>query len=180
MPLREPALVREHVKFLIDDARKLAREDVGHDPPRAVAGLRAAVAALGEAITQLNATHPVLQPPGEPLVIMSTVPEADATDVAATDAIIVEFDRNVQYDGEWTSVLGVAGTGQGAQVSDVVIIENVLHVQLSQPLIENGEDVLFSLIGDDSGYEPHELIRAVDDGGTLPVGLFMTFTMATA
>ena len=55
--LHEFPLVREHVEFLINNARKQARDDVGHDPEGAVAGLSLAVAELTAEITDLETEY---------------------------------------------------------------------------------------------------------------------------
>lgn len=55
--LHEFPLVREHVEFLINTARKQARDDVGHDPEGAVASLNLAIVELQAEVADLTTEY---------------------------------------------------------------------------------------------------------------------------
>lgn len=119
---------------------------------------------------------PPVVPPPLTLTVLSSVPEADETDVASTGTLTVTFDRDVELVGEdWGNAVGVMGySGQSFS-----IVDNVLTVTIDPAIPENGQVVMFSVTGGEgTGTDGNSYIAAIDDGGALEEQFFIQFTMA--
>lgn len=138
MAFEHDPIFGEHVVFMANAARKLARGHSSGDLDRMVDGMEYAAKSITQEMRDLYIANV------DPLSVMSTYPANEAVDVAATDTIVVGFNHAVAQHLGATIIASIAFSGianDATEVNDVTFVGHDMIITLNQPMVESGEVV---------------------------------------